>query len=200
MFDSVVLSTGGPDFYKKAFNDLDDASLKSRHDEEVVRQPRQARAPMSTRTSRAATGTSPPPWSSRATRCVQVMGDWAKGEFQAAKKTAGHRLPLLSASPAPTARDLQLRHVRHVQRSGRPQGRPDRAGHGHAVEELPVGLQRRQGFGSGPHRRAGHRLRRLRQEGHRRSEGGQRKAARCSARWPRAMARRRPSPTPTRTS
>ena len=29
MFDSVVLSTGGPDFYKKAMNDLDDAALKS---------------------------------------------------------------------------------------------------------------------------------------------------------------------------
>src|SRR6478609_5560774 len=29
MFDSVVLSTGGAEFYKKAFNDLDEASLKS---------------------------------------------------------------------------------------------------------------------------------------------------------------------------
>ncbi|WP_426782395.1 extracellular solute-binding protein, partial [Rhizobium beringeri] len=29
MFDSIVLSTGGPEFYKKAFNDLDEESLKS---------------------------------------------------------------------------------------------------------------------------------------------------------------------------
>ncbi len=29
MFDSIVLSTGGAEFYKKAFNDLDEASLKS---------------------------------------------------------------------------------------------------------------------------------------------------------------------------
>ena len=68
MFDSVVLSTGGPEFYKKALNDLDESVAEVRHDEEVVRQPRQARRPTSTRTSRAATGTSPPRWSSRATR------------------------------------------------------------------------------------------------------------------------------------
>jgi len=29
MFDSVVMSTGGPDFYKKAFIDLDESALKS---------------------------------------------------------------------------------------------------------------------------------------------------------------------------
>jgi ABC-type glycerol-3-phosphate transport system substrate-binding protein len=29
LFDSVVMSTGGPDFYKKAFIDLDDSALKS---------------------------------------------------------------------------------------------------------------------------------------------------------------------------
>src|SRR5580658_274155 len=29
MFDSVVMSTGGPDFYKKAFVDLDESALKS---------------------------------------------------------------------------------------------------------------------------------------------------------------------------
>ncbi|MGO8264056.1 sugar ABC transporter substrate-binding protein, partial [Rhizobium ruizarguesonis] len=29
MFDSIVLSTCGPEFYKKAFNDLDEESLKS---------------------------------------------------------------------------------------------------------------------------------------------------------------------------
>ena len=30
MFDSVVLSTGGPEFYKKAFNDLDEFSRRIR--------------------------------------------------------------------------------------------------------------------------------------------------------------------------
>ena len=42
MFDSVVASTGGIEFYKKAFVDLDESGAEVGHDEEVVRQPRQA--------------------------------------------------------------------------------------------------------------------------------------------------------------
>ena len=51
---------------------------------------------------------------------------------------------------------------------------------------VPVGLQRGQGLGSGAHRRAGRRLRRLRQEGHegpRRSQQ-ERHAVRLDGAWP----------------
>ena len=42
MFDSVVISTNGLDFYKKAFLDLDESALKSDRDGEGLREPRQA--------------------------------------------------------------------------------------------------------------------------------------------------------------
>ncbi|MBB3138921.1 glucose/mannose transport system substrate-binding protein, partial [Rhizobium pisi] len=85
MFDSIVLSTGGPEFYKKAFNDLDEASLKS--------------DTMKTSFDNLATIIKyvDPNFSGRdwnlatamvikGDALVQVMGDWAKGEFVAAKK------------------------------------------------------------------------------------------------------------------
>ena len=174
MFDSIVLSTGGPEFYKKAFNDLDEESLKSdtmkKSFDNLAKIIEYVDPNFSGRDWNLATA-----MVIKGDALVQVMGDWAKGEFVAAKKTPGHRLLLLPLPGHRRQRDLQLRHVRHVQRSGRPQGRPGGAGNRHAVEELPVGLQRRQGFGSGPYRRSGYRLRRLRQEGHRRPEGSQRR-------------------------
>ena len=58
---------------------------------------------------------------------VQVMGDWAKGEFRAAKKEAGQGLPLLSLPRHRRFGDLQHRHVRDVQCLGGPQGGAARA-------------------------------------------------------------------------
>ena len=66
----------GPSSTRRPMIDLDEEALEVRHDEEVVRQPGQAHAPMSTRTSPAATGTSPPPWSSRARPACR---SWATG-------------------------------------------------------------------------------------------------------------------------
>ncbi len=88
MFDSVVLSTGGPDFYKKAMNDLDDASLKS---------PTMKKAfdNLAKLTSYVDPNFSGRDWNLatamviKGDALVQVMGDWAKGEFKAAKKTPG---------------------------------------------------------------------------------------------------------------
>ena len=88
MFDSVVLATGGPDFYKKAMNELDDASLKS----DTMKKSFDNLAKLK--------GYVDPNFAGRdwnlATAMVikgdalmQVMGDWAKGEFKAANKTAG---------------------------------------------------------------------------------------------------------------
>ncbi len=88
MFDSVVEATGGPEFYKKAMNELDDASLKS----DTMKK--------SFDNLHKLVGYVDPNFSGRdwnlATAMVikgdalmQVMGDWAKGEFKAAGKTAG---------------------------------------------------------------------------------------------------------------
>jgi len=86
MFDSVVLSTGGPDFYKKAMNDLDDASLKSdtmkKSFDNLAKLIPYVDPNFSGRDWNLATA-----MVIKGDALVQVMGDWAKGEFVAAKKT-----------------------------------------------------------------------------------------------------------------
>lgn len=88
MFDSVVEATGGPDFYKKALNDLDDAALTSdtmRKAFDNLRRltsyvdPNYAGRDWNLATAMVIKGDA----------LVQVMGDWAKGEFKAAGKVAG---------------------------------------------------------------------------------------------------------------
>ena len=88
MFDSVAMSTGGPDFYKKAFIDLDKgtltgATMKKAFDNLAkLRQyvdPNYAGRDWNLATAMVVKGDA----------LVQVMGDWAKGEFTAAKKEAG---------------------------------------------------------------------------------------------------------------
>ena len=126
MFDGVVLSTGGPEFYKKAFIDLDDEALKSDTMKKAFDNLAQAASLVD------------PNFSGRdwnlATAMVikgdaglQVMGDWAKGEFVAAKKVPGKDFLCFRFPGTDGTRDLQLRHVRHVQRAGRPHGCPGRA-------------------------------------------------------------------------
>jgi glucose/mannose transport system substrate-binding protein len=88
MFDSVVLSTGGPEFYKKAFNDLDDESLKS----DTMKKSFDNLAKLVTYVDPNFSGRD---WNLatamviKGDALVQVMGDWAKGEFHAANKTPG---------------------------------------------------------------------------------------------------------------
>jgi glucose/mannose transport system substrate-binding protein len=88
MFDSVVLSTGGPEFYKKAFNDLDEESLKSdtmkKSFDNLGKLLPYVDANFSGRDWNLATA-----MVIKGDALVQVMGDWAKGEFVAAKKTPG---------------------------------------------------------------------------------------------------------------
>jgi len=86
MFDSIVLSTGGPEFYKKAFNDLDEDSLKS----DTMKKSFDNLAKIITYVDPNFSGRD---WNLatamviKGDALVQVMGDWAKGEFVAAKKT-----------------------------------------------------------------------------------------------------------------
>ncbi|MCA2405615.1 carbohydrate ABC transporter substrate-binding protein [Rhizobium leguminosarum bv. viciae 248] len=86
MFDSIVLSTGGPEFYKKAFNDLDQESLKSdtmkKSFDNLATIIKYVDPNFSGRDWNLATA-----MVIKGDALVQVMGDWAKGEFVAAKKT-----------------------------------------------------------------------------------------------------------------
>jgi glucose/mannose transport system substrate-binding protein len=88
MFDSIVLSTGGPEFYKKAMNDLDEASLKS----DTMKKSFDNLAKIITYVDPNFSGRD---WNLatamviKGDALVQVMGDWAKGEFKAANKTPG---------------------------------------------------------------------------------------------------------------
>jgi glucose/mannose transport system substrate-binding protein len=88
MFDSVVMSTGGPDFYKKAFVDMDESALKS----DTMKKAFDNLAKLRAYTDPNYAGRD---WNLatamviKGDALVQVMGDWAKGEFKAANKEAG---------------------------------------------------------------------------------------------------------------
>lgn len=88
IFDSVVLSTGGIDYYRKAFIDLDQATIKSPTTEKVFHRMGQLRKfvdkDFSGRDWNVASGMV---ISGKAG--YQIMGDWAKGEFLNAKKVPG---------------------------------------------------------------------------------------------------------------
>src|SRR6476659_3915657 len=88
MFDSVVASTGGIEFYKKAFIDLDETALKSDTMKKAFdnlaklrsySDPNYAGRDWNLATAMVIKGDA----------LVQVMGDWAKGEFKNANKEAG---------------------------------------------------------------------------------------------------------------
>ncbi|WP_375750828.1 ABC transporter substrate-binding protein [Vibrio sp. HN007] len=80
IFDSAALSAGGVDFYRKAFQDLDYNTLKSAKMAQAFEQLREIR-------SLVDSGYPGRDWN-KATEMViqgnaamQIMGDWAKGEF-----------------------------------------------------------------------------------------------------------------------
>ena len=87
-FDSVVASTGGIDFYKKAFIDLDESALTS----DTMKKAFDNLAKLRDYTDPNYAGRD---WNLatamviKGDALVQVMGDWAKGEFRAANKEAG---------------------------------------------------------------------------------------------------------------
>lgn len=88
MFDAVVLSTGGADYYRKAFVELDTKTLNSATTEKVFERMAQLRKlvdkDFSGRDWNVASGMV---ISGKAG--FQLMGDWAKGEFINAKKVPG---------------------------------------------------------------------------------------------------------------
>lgn len=88
MFDGVVLSVGGVEFYKKAFIDLDPAALGSDQMLEVFNR-------MATLRSFVDDNFSGRDWNLASAMVInneaafQIMGDWAKGEFLKAGKVPG---------------------------------------------------------------------------------------------------------------
>jgi glucose/mannose transport system substrate-binding protein len=88
IFDGVVMSTGGIDYYRKAFIDLDQKALNSATTEKVFQRMAQIRKlvdkDFSGRDWNVASGMV---ISGKAG--FQIMGDWAKGEFLNAKKVPG---------------------------------------------------------------------------------------------------------------
>ena len=71
MFDSVVDVDRRPGLLQEGLHRSRRERAEVGYDEEVVRQPREAARLRRSRTTPAATGTSRPPWSSRATRCFR---------------------------------------------------------------------------------------------------------------------------------
>ena len=88
LFDGVVMATGGVDYYRKAFIDLDQKAINSPTTEKVFQRMSQLRKlvdkDFSGRDWNVASGMV---ISGKAG--FQMMGDWAKGEFLNAKKVPG---------------------------------------------------------------------------------------------------------------
>ncbi|MEM8851662.1 MAG: ABC transporter substrate-binding protein [Pseudomonadota bacterium] len=88
VFDAVVMSTGGPDFYKSAFIDLDPEALGSDTMREAFERMDFIRANVDDNFSGR-------DWNLATAMVIngdagfQMMGDWAKGEFVNAGLTAG---------------------------------------------------------------------------------------------------------------
>ncbi len=88
VFDAVAMSTGGPDFYKAAFIDLDEEALGSDTMVESFRRMGVIRANVDENFSGR-------DWNLATAMVIngeaafQMMGDWAKGEFLNADKTPG---------------------------------------------------------------------------------------------------------------
>ena len=88
LFDGVVMTTGGIDFYKKAFIDLDQKTLNSQTMEKAFSRMSQLRKLVDKDFSGR-------DWNLASAMVIsgkagfQIMGDWAKGEFINAKKVPG---------------------------------------------------------------------------------------------------------------
>lgn len=97
VFDDVVLGIGGPDFYRSAIIELDEAALSSDTMVAVFDQMRMIRGyvddNMSGRDWNLATA-----MVIRGEAAMQLMGDWAKGEIIAAGMTPGEQI-MCSAAP-----------------------------------------------------------------------------------------------------
>ncbi len=85
---------------------------------------------------------------------MQMMGDWAKGEFLNAGKKPGVGLPLLPPPGHPGHGHFNTDQF-VMFKVAMSNARPDRARQVDHGAFVPVGVQRGQGLGAGAHRRLG---------------------------------------------
>ena len=187
VFEGVVVSTGGPEFYKKALNDFDPEALGSDTMKTVFDRMTQLRGYFDDNFSGR-------DWNLSTAMVmngkagIQFMGDWAKGEFINAGKVPGTdfvcaRFPGTQGTVLFNADQFVMFAVGDDKRDGAGEARQR-----HREPGLPDRLQQGEGLGPGAHRHLRHGVRRLRQEGHEGPCRGQRR--RHAVRLARARARR----------
>ena len=146
------MSTGGPDFYKKAFIDLDEETLGSDTMKETFDR-------MAVIRSYVDDNFSGRDWNLATAMVIngdaafQMMGDWAKGEFLNAGKQPDADFLCFRFPGTQDQVTFNADPVRDVRsRLGSRQG-TGCACNRHPVAKLPVRVQRGQGIGTGPDRR-----------------------------------------------
>ncbi len=185
IFEAVVMSTGGPEFYKKAFIDLDPAALNSDTMVQVFDRMTKLRSYVDDNFSGR-------DWNLASAMViegkagVQFMGDWAKGEFLNAGKVPGKDF-LCFRFPG-TQGDVTFNSDQFVMfkvGDDRKAAQEKLAARDH-VALVPGRLQQGEGLGSGPHRRRRQGPRCLRPAGHEGPGRGQqeRHPVRLDGPWP----------------
>ncbi|MBQ48855.1 MAG: sugar ABC transporter substrate-binding protein [Zetaproteobacteria bacterium] len=102
LFEVIAMGVGGADFYRKAFVDLDQKTLNSKKMEEVFTVFRKVRPYLDK-------GSAGRDWNLATSMVIkgeaamQIMGDWAKGEFSAANKKPNKDYVCV---PAPQTKDM----------------------------------------------------------------------------------------------
>ena len=162
-FESVALGVGGADFYKKAFVELDGATLKSPTMDKVLTTFKRIKS----YTDKNAPGRD---WNLatamviRGEAGMQLMGDWAKGEFVAAGKKPGADFLCAGGPRHRQLVHLQRRLVRDVQdQERRERDGAEGPGHRHHGARVPGGVQPQQGLDPGAAEHGHGQVRRLRQ-------------------------------------
>ena len=163
-FEDVVLGVGGAKFYEDALVKLDQKALTS---------PTMTKALETFRKIKGYTDTNAPgrDWNLATAMVIdgraafQFMGDWAKGEFTAAKKMPGKDYVCAAAPGTGKAYTFNVDSFAMFKLkdagSAKGAGRPGRVHHGHAV---PGSLQPEQGLDPGAPEHGHGQVRRLRQD------------------------------------
>ena len=171
IFDAVAMSTGGPDFYKKAFIDLDPDTLGSDTMKQVFERMTVIRGFVDDNFSGR-------DWNLASAMVIngdaafQFMGDWAKGEFLNAGKVPDKDFLCFRFPGTEEEVTFNTDQFAVFKQGERRDPGADGACRGDPVAGVPALLQQGQGLGAGADRPLGGRLRRLRAEGLRGDEGG----------------------------
>ena len=156
IFDAVAMSTGGPEFYKKAFIDLDPETLGSDTMKEVFDRMTVIRGFVDDNFSGRE-------WNLASAMVIngdaafQFMGDWAKGEFLNAGKVPDQDFLCFRFPGTQDQVTFNSDVFVDVQPGRRSLAGAGGAGQGDHVAGVPDRLQQGEGLGAGAHRRSGRR-------------------------------------------